>query len=272
MPTLVPIRLGSSPEGTPLRPLVPGVVSGGSCVIGPIAGTTPFDGLGATGSYSVSRKLDSSFVGDIYTADGLKRVTALYNQSVSGQDLILVTAPTTPSVVCFDANPANALQFTSGQILRSIGFPFSDFVTATDGYIIATVQVTEVLNDCMLISSNWPLNPGGLFLTTDPKVFAYNNSIESVNAAITVDTAYVFEWRHESGQVYLRINGAGEINTGAGAMNGLTLSNPLNFGGQFFSYGLTGYIWEAGFFSVIPNLAARDALVQDMGNWVGAAV
>ncbi len=279
MPALVPIRFGSSPEGTPLRPLIPGVVGGGSCVIGPIAGTTPFDGLSATGIYSVSRKLRSAYVGDLYVADGLKRVGVLNDQSGSGLNLLDVSADfaTVPSVVCFDANPANALQYTSGQILRSIGFTFNDFVTATNGYIIATVKViglpVPVLTDTTIIASNWTLNPGGLFLVTSGlKIAAFNNSIESVSAPILLDTVYVFEWRHEGGQVYLRINGTGEINTGAGNMNGLTLSNPLNFGGQFLSHGLTGFIWEAGFFSVVPNLATRDALVQDMGLWAGAAV
>ncbi len=274
MPALIPIRLGSSPEGTPLRPLVPGVVSGGSCVIGPISGTTPFDGLGATGLFSVSRKLDSSFVGDLYITDGLKRVDTLYDQSGNARDLNNVGGFSfTPSVVCFDSDPVNALQYTSGQILRSVA-AFSDFVTATDGYIIATVKVTAVpVVDYMLITSNWPLNPAGFYVgASGPIIAAVTNNSEAANGSISVDTVYVFEWRHEGGLIHLRINGAGEINHSGGNINGIALSSPLNVGGQFLSNGLTGYIYEAGLFSAVPNLATRDALVQDMGNWVGAAV
>lgn len=278
MPALVPIRFGSSPEGTPKRPLIAGITSvvpPPSCVVGPVPGPTPFDGLNPTGIYSVSRKLKSAFVGSLYVVDGSMQVDTLYDQSGNGRNLGYVGSPlNSPVVGCFGDNIVSAMQFTAPKILR--GGAFGNFVTATDGYIIATVRVTAIFanpNHNTLIASNWPLNNAGLYIpTTGTQIEAWNNDGEHVEITIALDTVYVVEWRHESGSLYLRINGAGEVLTGAGAMNGFSLSEPLNFGGRFIENGLTGSIFEAGFFSVVPNLATRDALVQDMGTWVGAAV
>jgi hypothetical protein len=103
--------------------------------------------------------------------------------------------------------------------------------------------------------------------------YAYNNdgNEDQVAGTTNASTAYVVEWRHEGGNVYQRVNGAGESSVASG--NSTTLVNPLLLGGTAAgSKSFAGKIFEAAAFSTIPSQAQRDAIVQDFGRYIGASV
>ncbi len=131
-----------------------------------------------------------------------------------------------------------------------------------NGYNNAAVMSDQGQNACLTLSNN-----GG-----SPIVIANNwtGGAHQVSAPVAAGTVYVFEWRHEGGVLYLRVNGTGEVLTGAG--DTIPIGGFFILGGRFLSVSYSGLIYEAATFNVVPNLATRDALVQSFGTYVGAAV
>src|SRR5436190_11499058 len=142
MPALIPIRFGSSPEGTPKRPLI----SGRAGVVPPPpydpctgvgAGGSPvgvMDGLTPTAAYSSSRRLFTTWVSDFFhvTPNGVVAdaiVDTIYDQSGNVRDLQnSFSANARPGVKC-DVSPASweYAHPAHDQMLWSAG-PMSDFI------------------------------------------------------------------------------------------------------------------------------------------------
>jgi hypothetical protein len=116
----------------------------------------------------------------------------------------------------------------------------------------------------------------GLFVSeagTPDKISAYNydgTQDYAASNAVVVGTPYVLEWKHEGGNVSLRVNGGTWINTPSG--NTSNLGFTLQFGtgysvaGSYFDFKL----FEAVVFSTIPSAGTQDALAANMKTWIGA--
>lgn len=244
-------------------------------------GAAPLDGIVTTGAWSSFRKLYTAYGGAFYNLTG-NDVSTWYNQSVASRDLVYQqTSPFIgPLVSCTGGRPT-ALQFDS--ITESSNFvstaPFADFITATDGYMIASFYNTSFTENGSPGYNNPPIiqssgQNAGLTVSLNsgsPLLYAGNFEPPNVDVSksITTNVSYVGEWRHEGGTLYERLNGVGEVSTAAGPT---ALGGFLNVGGRFTRFTITGYIWEVIIAAVVPSLSERNAMVQALGVPIGASV
>lgn len=243
---------------------------------------TPLEGLsGVTGAWSASRKMYSSYVGPFYTLSGGNAVDILYDQSGASRDFSYQSTGTRPTVVC--APTLTGLLYNGSTDWLSTGQALSNFITATDGYMIASfiatgfstnnTAPTQPYNNAPVILD---LQQNAGIVTTDnsgsPLIYSINwGSNNYAQQSILANVPYVAEWRHQAGVLYSRLNGD-QLGETFQASGNTTLTGPLILGGRLLTPGHTGYIYEAAIFSTIPVLAVRDALVHNLGTYIGAVV
>jgi hypothetical protein len=232
----------------------------------------PFDGLNPTFAGGISRKLKTAYAGVFYTASaGL--MTVLNDQSGFVRDLG-AAGSNRPSTAFIGALPA--IQFDGVSNVLGSAINMSTFVGLSTGYMIATVKLnnfnlgTPSYNAAPIfcdVSENMGMhfsgtNPNGTFWAE-----VWSGGLNQTGVPVVLNTPYVCEWRHDAGVLYSRLNGTNEQSTpaGVGAATGTLL-----MGGRNFT--IDGYIIEAATFDTIPTLAQRNALVQNLGHWCGAAV
>ena len=269
------------------RPFVAGA---GSYAVGGSAATLTkttsgliLDGTSPTGAWSMSRDLLTSFVGGTrYTTviEGVsdQAVNSLndqtgnarhFTQGGSGQRPFLATAgPMSRTCADFDGGSD---YMTSAAL--------SAFIGASSGYVVAAFVANSIFPNDALSFNNDPVvaDTGGymgLYLKntgTPATIIAFNwdtNADDAVSTGvITPGTVYVAEWRHEGGNVYIRVNGGTEVSTASG--NTGSLSGLLRTGvrsSQFADMKL----FELATWSTIPALATRDAIVADFMAHIGA--
>jgi len=155
MPALVPIRFGSSPEGTPKRPLVAGITSGGGSgdpFWADVVLLMPFDGVnGSTGSPGMDDI--SSFAHGTANVNGAAQIsTAQFEFAPSS----LLTAPTDDFAFFtaspdWNLSPANSSPFTiefwayfntftAGRIMLGL----SHVADGTFGFWLRTSGISEL--------------------------------------------------------------------------------------------------------------------------------
>jgi hypothetical protein len=239
------------------------------------------DGLGATAAWSASRDLLTAFVGgDRYTLDGGGVVSNFQDQSGNNRDLTssgsqrpaLTTAgPNSRACLDFDG-AANALQSSVQAV---------SFISASSGYMVISFIVDAVAGNNAQAFTNDALlgDIGGFFgaylKNTSPitgQSFNWDAGGEDTAGTNVINAGipYVIEWRHESGTLYVRVNGAGEQSIASG--DTATLANVMNMADGYTGTQnrFNGKIFEAATFSTVPAGGARDNLVADMMAWIGA--
>jgi hypothetical protein len=246
-------------------------------------GTHP--GASAVWAVSRSRALVQSYTGDLDEVIS-GAVQTLYDQSGNGRNLSAIASIARPiattsgpnSRECCDFSPASP---SSGHLMDTdAGDPVSDLISASAGYIVVTIRPDVITQNSSTASSNATIFSfgslrGGLTLRTGGIFYAYNwDGAEDIAAsaagAVPVGgNPCVIEWRHEGGNIYQRVNGAGETFVASG--NSTDLTGVLRMGansltGTFFN----GKIFEAMIYATVPTQAERDAIVNDLMIWVGA--
>lgn len=261
----------------------PGFLIGRGALDGVARGTVgshPLDGLSPTGAFSFSRKLLSAYGGSFYTTNtGV--VDALLDQSGNSYDLTQGTGADRPTPATAGPNSVACGDFDgAGDYLT--GTAISNLISNSAGYVIATVLIDAVANNAANVYQNNAIfsDSGGfvgIFAKnvsgTTPTFFAYNwdgNADSDSGSAFSLATAYVLTWRHESGTLYLSVNGGTETTVASG--NTSTMTGNLRLGAQGAGTFLDGKIFEAATFSTIPTSGQRTAMIQDFGLYVGAAV
>lgn len=237
-------------------------------------GPPPLDGLSPTGAWSPSRKLLTSYVGSLYSLT-TGHVSTLNDHSGNSRDLGTPATGTAPTI---DSSGIVALSHNGTSDWLTSAAVASTFLSATAGYMIASIKPSGFTSDSGTTYVNAPiLCDGGAnaSLTVrdnsgSPLLYATNwGGGQNVQKSIVANTVYVVEWLHDSGVLYLRLNGSGEVSVSSG---NTSFSGPLNLGGRSLGTFFQGLIYEAATFSTIPTLAERDAMVQAFGTYVGASV
>jgi len=234
-----------------------------------VAGPPPLNLLSPTAAWSASRQLLSAYSGPFYNLTSGK-VDTLYDQSGNSRDLTQGTGAFRPTAHTSTAAPA---LYFAGSNQLAVTAALSSFITATTGYMIASVKNFNFLthNPTQPYANAFALidNPQNFGITFDsnsgsPLFYAVNNG--ALAGSVLAGVPYVLEVRHESGVLYNRINGSGETS----ASDGNTLMNGtiMRMGGGAYN----GLIYEAATFATVPTLAQRDAMVQAFGQYIGASV
>jgi len=263
-----------------------GAATGAGAAAASTLAAPPLDGLSPTGAWSASRDLLTTFIGGSrYTDAGSGAISSFKDQSGNSRDLNDGTfAARRPTLTTGGPNSRSCLDFdgSSDVLSTEAGVNISNFMTASNGYmVISLIADAVVVNDATAYNNDGVLADIGGFMGiylrntagTPETVQAYNfdGSVDvAASAVINTGTVYVVEWRHEGGNLYVRVNGTGEQTAASGNMS--TLSNPLGMGAGYSGSGVKSNIkvFEAAVFSTVPGSTARDALVADLMSHVGA--
>jgi hypothetical protein len=245
-----------------------------------VAGGPPLDGLSPTAAYSFSRKLLSAYGGSFYTTNtGV--IDSLKDQAGSAFNLDQATPANRPTPTTAGTNSIACGDFDGSNDFLQGGTALSNLISSSSGFIIASVMIDTVsLNVANAYQNNRIFDDSGEFIGifarnvsgTTPTFLAYNwdgNADVPTGNTFSLATAYVITWRHESGTVYLTVNGASEQSVASG--NTATMTNNLRLGGGS-PQPLDGKVFEIATFSTVPTLGQRTAMIQNFGLYVGAAV
>jgi hypothetical protein len=240
----------------------------------------PLDGIsGVTTAVSASRNLLTAYGGSYYNLTSGKVDTA-YDQSGAARNLTQTIAANRPAVISAGPNSRDAFDFNQTNQQQLIGVAISNLITASAGYVIIGFIVDTIATNSATIYQNnavWGDAGGfvGTYLKSAPTASAFNwdgnaDVAPSAGAAIATGTAYVIEWRHESGNLYQRING-GSWSAATVSGNTSTLTGLLHLGaGAGSTSYLDGKIFECITFNTVPSTTVQDTLAGNMKNWVGA--
>lgn len=232
----------------------------------------------ATAVWSLSRNLFPGFSSARYTtATG---VDSLKDQTGNARNLNQATGTKQPVVTTAGPNSITCADFDGSDDLLSTGATgLSNFIANNSGWIIVSCIIDAITTNngtgASTFTNNhiWGDNLGyvGLCLrTTGPNVTAYNydGNYDTQSSVIATATPYVFSWRHEGGNVYLRVNDGTE-SAGAASGNTQVVTNSLIMGHNGTAGGNVK-IFEMATWSTIPSSTDRDAIVADWKTWIGA--
>lgn len=245
--------------------------------------TPPLDSYtsGLTGAWSFSRDLLSTFSSARYT-DTSGAIDTLVDQtgnshtlSRTGTQRPTLSTAGTNSRACGDFDGSDdSLRMSGGA-----GHQLANLIANNNGWIaisfIADVidanNATVYANECLMGDAGAFM---GLFTKTGDAIHVYNwdGNTDTTSASVTEGTAYVAEWRHESGTLYCRLNGGTEVSVASGNTSSLTSalcigstaaspSGPSEFDGKIF---------EMVSYNATPSSTDRDAIVANMMAWIGA--
>lgn len=239
------------------------------------------DGTIATTAWSMSRSLYSNFPGSLYEPDG-SNVKSIVDQSPN---------PTTPAgtngVVALEpalnaAGPHNirSALFNGTSNAMALGDTGEHFIDPAGGYIVISAIVRSItLNSSNTWQNDLLIGDGQFFwgiylLNSVPqtvRAFNWDGTDDFVSANISLNTPYVFAWRHQGGNLFLSVNGAPETSvasgnttdvTGFGRLGGIS-SSAQNANVDFFE----AVIYDS---ASIPSAATRTSIVTNFMSNIGA--
>lgn len=241
---------------------------------------TAIDHLFPTGAWSMSRNLLSAYGGSLY-ADTSGAITTFYDQSGSARNATDGgTAARRPAVSTAGPNSRACADFDGSSDYLE-GSDMDNHVLVGTAYIILSA-IFDVISEAVTVNfatvGHTPISDAsgklGVYACNDAgtdKIYAANyvsgasDTRTSQNG--TEGTAYVIELRHESGTLYLRINGGTETSIASGNTSA-NLGN-LRMGYRGNAY-FDGKLFEMATFNTIPSSNQRDKLMAMFKSHVGA--
>lgn len=237
------------------------------------------NGLSSTGAWSASRDLLTAFAGNsrYTTATG---VDSLKDQSGNARNLDQATGDRQPLITTAGPNSRICLDF-DGSDDNLNGATLTNFISNTAAYAIVSflADAITLANASMWTNHRLLADNGGywgLFLKDSggsPDIGAVINydGTEDVASSTTISagTAYVIETRHESGQLYVRINN-GSWSAGTASGNTADLTNAMYMGGSTLTAMFNGKIFEAATWSSVPTSGQMNQIAAGFKSWVGA--
>lgn len=233
----------------------------------------PLDGISGTisGAWSMSRQLLSSYGSAFYaTSTG---VSALNDQSGNSRNLTQGTGGAQPAVTTAGGSSRACAAFDGSDDYLAYATPSNLFSVGTK-YVICTAMYDTIGTDSGTIRANdviWGLynrRAGVSARTTGPNAYAWNYT-SSENAptgqAIATGTVYCFEFRHESGTLYFRVNSGGEVSVASG--NTDTIATDFRIASNDTPVFSDIKLFEIVTFSAAPSSGDRNTLAANMLAW-----
>jgi hypothetical protein len=232
----------------------------------------PLDGLSATGAWSMSRDLLTSFVGGTRytTATG---VSSLRDQTGNSRHFEQASGGVQPAVSTTGPNSRTCAAFDgTDDFLQNLANNSTMFAN-NSGLIIVSCLIDAISSNSTTPTSDVAIcaDPGGYtglaLKSTTPAAIAYNfdGSYDTATVAIATATALVMTWRHEGGNLYVSKNGGTEVSVASG--NTGDLAYKMWLGRGFGGYADINII-EAATFQTVP--ATWAAVVADFMSHSGA--
>jgi hypothetical protein len=272
------------------RQIVGGVGSSTGVATVAAVGTTvpPLDPYttNLTCAISLSRKLLSAYTANSGSFYGLTsgNISTIFDQSggasaqsthdftdagTSNRRAILTTAGNN-SRACAQNNNTSTIRLATSAAL-------SAFIANNAGWVIISAYVdavtlnntnaaTPYLNDILFGDHSQFM---GLYLRNNgPTAHAYNfdTNADDSNAAFSTGAAVIFEWRHDSGNVILTVNGTDASSTASG--NTGTMTGVLDLLGRG-NQPCSAKVFELAIKSAVPGSTERAAIRNNFASWVG---
>lgn len=236
----------------------------------------PLDGLAnLTGAWSMGRDLLTTFIGSSRYTDSSGAVSQLTDQTGSAHHLTQGTSGNRPAVATGGAS-SRACALFDGTNDYLAGAAISNHIANNNGYIIAsciplTIDTNNTTNyfynDVLFCDAGGYM---GAFMRSNGNAVGFNydtNQDVAQVSGVSTSNPIVLEWRHEGGNVYIRVNGsswqsAASGNTGSvtGLLQlGRTLSGTTYTNLKFF---------DMASFNSVPNDTIKNALAADFLAWI----
>jgi hypothetical protein len=235
------------------------------------------DGTAPSGAWSMSRDLLTAFVGSSRYTDVSGAVSSLKDQSGNARNLDQATAGNRPAVTTAGPNSRAAADFASQDTL--IGTAMSSFMASNAGYAIVSFIADSIAsNGAQSYNNNAVWTDGGGFTGvylknagTPKTAIAFNwdgNDDAASSAVISLGTVYVVEWKHEGGNISLRVNGGAWVDVASGNTSNLGFN--LQLGSFTGSSGTShdGPIFEFATWAAVP--VGADAIAANFKAHAGA--
>lgn len=239
----------------------------------------PLDGQASfTGAWSFSRRLRTPYTGTFTTESG-QTVTALKEQTAVVASADFNSSGEPPNIGTggiysrrcgvFDGSNDN-LQVTPG---------VSNFMSVTDGYMAVTAQINAVTLNDATIYNNHPIMDfagqfGGIYVqAATPRsisAFNYDGSSDVATQAFVLGRPLLFEWWHTGGNLFGRLNMGVPVSAASGNTGSMVASFTLGAINAAGTQALSCKIFEVVCASVVPSLAQRNRLADNMMRWIGA--
>lgn len=236
------------------------------------------DGVtGVTAAWDMSRNLLSAFGGSRYT-DASGFVSSLNDQTGNGRNLT-GSVGARPAVGTAGPNTLAAARF-DGADDYLVGAALSNFMSNSAGYMLCSFIINTVTANSGNPYENEPVwgDAGGFMglyirnTTGTPETAqAYNFSggNQSAEAAvITPGTAYVVEWWHDSGNVFICVNNGTPVSVSSG--NTGNVGGVLGLGHGYTGSSVFSDIDVFGGFAASAVPAARSTIAADFMTQCGA--
>ncbi len=240
--------------------------------------TGVLDGLGPAVAWSAFRYLLTAYVGNPkYTlATG---VSSWLDQSGNGLDMNQGTGGAQPLIAAAGPSSRDSLVFDGSDDIL-VGAALSSFISASAGYMIMSfVPITITYSNLQPYDNHIIIGDhdgyAGIFVKetgTPDTAIVYNydgtNDV-AISQTINVGSAYVVEWRHETGNVYIRVN-AGSWSAATASGNTASLIGLMRMGGRGFGFMANVNLFEGATWTSVPSSGDQDTIAADFVQAIGA--
>lgn len=242
--------------------------------------SAPLDGIACvTGAWSLSRTLLSTFTGQRYEAVSTA-VSRISDQTIGARHFADLGGSTTrPALTTAGANSRTCADFDGSNDYLDTGSDLSNFITEGASYAIISCIVDAVTLGDPSASNNHALigdasQKWGIYAANGPTIYGFNWDGNSDQPAVGSDDglataiALVIALRHESGNLYVDVNGSNQVSVASG--NTSLLTGDLRVGMSAASTNANFKLFEAATFNCVPNEGTREGLIDNFMDWVGA--
>lgn len=258
-------------QSTLLRPTGPHVGGSGAAL----------DGIAnLTGAWSMGRALLTAYGGSFYTDTGSNGTADVWLDQSGNSRNFTIISDNPPAITTAGPNSRACARF-GGVSDAMQAAAISNFITASDGYIIAsfiartiaTTSASLYLQDGLWADAGGYIGAplGASDATRLIRAYNWDGTEDTpvLTDAHVSGTAYVFEWWHTGGNLFGRLNGGTERSIASG--NTQVITGVLRIGGASGGMGFTDYdLFELAAFNVVPSGTDRDAITANFKTWIGA--
>lgn len=252
-----------------------------------ISGAPEIEGVlegwsGITGAWSLSRQLVTGPQSLYYSESG-GNLVSLFDQSRTGVGTAkdIITSGTHPVITAgLNSIPCIDKAKDTSYLLCASGTRWSDFITASDYYLLAALIIDDVIRDSATVYSN-ELVIGdaqqnfGIYLRGFGPLaysFSWDGTVDAAAHAFFRSRIVIFEAYHTGGNTFIRLNGGTAVSVAAGDLTASLSAINLRFLGRGSANdSIDGKLFELIVANTLNDVSLRDTYIADLITHIGEA-
>jgi len=243
--------------------------TGAAAAVGAVVASPPLDAYttGLTGAWSMHRQLLTSY-GGAFNANTGGLVGTINDQSGGSRNFTAagVSRPALSTLGSLTSATFNSTGWPS----MTISSALSNFITASAGYWVWVGSIDALpASFCRLFHNLTSETVGLLILSTNiASAYTDDGGNKQATTALGGTGKHVITWRHESGTLYVSVDGGTEASIAAGNTSAVTgnmeLSNSSTGNNAFDGKFVELYVW-----STVPSSGSRTAIIAQAKTLLG---